>query len=43
MVEQCSTQLDFDLGEQLKIEVQVSGRDEIERLEKARNTLEEIL
>ena len=43
MVEQCSTQLDFDLGEQLKIEVQVPGRDEIERLEKARNILEEIL
>ena len=43
MVEQCSIQLDFDLGEQLKIEVRVPGRDEIERLEKARNTLEEIL
>ena len=43
MVEQCSAQLDFDLGEQLKIEVQVPGRDEIERLEKARNILEEIL
>ena len=43
MVEQCSAQLDFDLGEQLKIEVRVPGRDEIERLEKARNTLEEIL
>ncbi|MDE2808724.1 MAG: helicase-related protein, partial [Gemmatimonadota bacterium] len=43
MVERCSAQLDFDLGEQLKIEVQVPGRDEIERLEKARNTLEEIL
>ena len=43
MVEQCSIQLDFDLGEQLKIEVRVPGRDEIERLEKARNILEEIL
>ena len=43
MVEQCSTQLDFDLGERLKIEVRVPGRDEIERLEKARNILEEIL
>ncbi len=43
MVEQCSAQLDFDLGEQLKIEVRVPGRDEIERLEKVRNTLEEIL
>ena len=43
MVERCSAQLDFDLGEQLKIEVQVLGRDEIERLEKARNILEEIL
>jgi transcription-repair coupling factor (superfamily II helicase) len=43
MVEKCSTQLDFDLGEQLSIEVQVQGRDELERLEKARDTLEEIL
>ena len=43
MVERCSAQLDFDLGQQLKIEVQVPGRDEIERLEKARNILEEIL
>ena len=43
MVERCSAQLDFDLGEQLKIEVRVPGRDEIERLEKARNILEEIL
>ena len=43
MVEQCSVQLDFDLGEQLEIEVRVPGRDEIERLEKARNILEEIL
>ena len=34
MVEQCSTQLDFDLGEQLKIEVRVPGRDEIERLKR---------
>ena len=43
MVEKCSTQLDFDLGEQLGIEIQVQGRDELERLEKARDTLEEIL
>jgi len=43
MVEKCSTQLDFDLGEQLCIEIQVQGRDELERLEKARDTLEEIL
>ena len=43
MVEKCSTQLDFDLGERLSIEVQVQGRDELERLEKARDTLEEIL
>ena len=43
MVEQCSAQLDFDLGEQLKMEVRVPGRDEVERLEKARNILEEIL
>ena len=43
MVEKCSTQLDFDLGEKLHIEVQVHGRDELERLEKARDTLEELL
>jgi len=43
MVEKCSTQLDFDLGEKLHIEVQVQGRDELERLEKARDTLEELL
>ena len=43
MVEQCSTQLDFDLGQQLKVEARVPGRDEIERLEKARELLEEIL
>ena len=43
MVEQCSTQLDFDLGQQLKIEARVPGRDEIERLEKVRDLLEEIL
>ena len=43
MVEQCSAQLDFDLGAQLKIEVRIQGRDEIERLEKARDILEEIL
>ena len=43
MVEKCSTQLDFDLGEQLSIEVPVQGRDELERLEKARDILEEIL
>ncbi len=43
MVEKCSTQLDFDLGERLSIEIQVQGRDELERLEKARDILEEIL
>ena len=43
MVEKCTTQLDFDLGEKLHIEVQVKGRDELERLEKARDTLEELL
>ncbi len=43
MVEKGSTQLEFDIGERLSIEVRVQGRDEIERLEKARDTLEEIL
>ncbi|MBT4503396.1 MAG: transcription-repair coupling factor [Gemmatimonadetes bacterium] len=43
MVEKCSSQLEFDIGERLSIEIRVQGRDEIERLEKARDTLEEIL
>ena len=43
MVEKCSTQLDFDLGAKLHIEAQVRGRDELERLEKGRDTLEELL
>jgi transcription-repair coupling factor (superfamily II helicase) len=43
MVEKCSIRLEFDLGERLQIEVQVAGRDEIERLEKARDLLQEIV
>ena len=43
MVENCSAQLEFALNEQLSIETRVQGRDEIERLEKARNILQEIL
>ena len=43
MVEKCSSQLEFDIGERLSIEIKVQGRDEIERLEKARDTLEEVL
>ena len=43
MVEKCSTQLNFDLDAQLKIAIQMQGRDEIERLEKTRDILEEIL
>jgi len=43
MVEKCSSQLEFDIGERLSIEIRMQGRDEIERLEKARDTLEEIL
>ena len=43
MVEKCSTQLNFDLDAQLKIAIQMQGRDEIERLEKTRDLLEEIL
>ncbi len=43
MVEKCSIRLEFDLGERLQIEVQIAGRDEIERLEKARDLLREIV
>ncbi|MEW6749946.1 MAG: transcription-repair coupling factor [Candidatus Latescibacterota bacterium] len=43
MVESSSSQLEFDLGERLTIEVPVTGRDEIERLEKARDALEELV
>jgi len=43
MVEKCSSQLGFDLAERLSIEVRVQGRDEIERLEKARDIMQEVL
>lgn len=42
LVEKSSTQLEFNLGEQLTVEVRLKG-DEIERLEKARNILEEVV
>ncbi len=42
-VEKCSEPLDFDLGERLQIILQVQGRDEIERLEKARDALQEMV
>ena len=43
MVEKCSSPLDFDLGEKLQIMLQIQGRDEIERLERARDALEEMI
>ena len=43
IVEKSSAQLEFDLGERLQIEVQVAGRDEVERLERARDVLQEIV
>ena len=43
MVEKCSSPLDFDLGERLQITLQVQGRDEMERLESARDALEEMI
>ena len=43
LVEKCSSPLDFDLGERLQIILQVQGRDEIERLERARDALEEMV
>ena len=43
MVEKSSLQLEFSLDERLAIEVQVKGGDEQERLEKARDTLQEII
>ena len=43
MVEKSSVQLEFALDERLAIEVQVKGRDEQERLEKAVHILQEIL
>lgn len=43
MVEKISLQLEFSLDERLAIEVQVKGGDEQERLEKARDTLQEII
>ena len=43
LVEKCSSPLDFDLGERLQIILQVQGRDEVERLERARDALEEMV
>jgi transcription-repair coupling factor (superfamily II helicase) len=43
LVEKCSSPLDFDLGERLQVILQVQGRDEIERLEHARDALEEMI
>ena len=43
MVEKSSLQLEFSLDERLAIEVQVKGKDEQERLEKARDILQEII
>ena len=43
LVQKSSAQLEFALGERLSIEIELPGRDELERLEKARNMLEEVL
>jgi len=43
MVENSSAQLEFNLDERFVIEVRVAGRDEHERLEKAKTILQEIL
>jgi transcription-repair coupling factor (superfamily II helicase) len=43
MVEKCSAPLQFALEERLQIEIQVPGRDELERLEKTRDIVEEIV
>jgi transcription-repair coupling factor (superfamily II helicase) len=43
MVEKSSTRLEFSLGRQLSIDVRLQGRDEVERLEKARDLLEEVV
>ncbi len=43
IVEKSTAQLNFDLGERLQIEAQVAGRDEIERLERARDLLQEVV
>ena len=43
LVEKSPTQLEFNLGEQFTIEAQVGGTDEQERLERAKNILQEIL
>ncbi len=43
LVEKSPAQLEFNLGEQFTIEAQVGGSDEQERLERAKNILQEIL
>ena len=43
LVEKTSTQLQFNVGDRLEIETTVRATDEIERLEKARDLLEELL
>ncbi|MBM3279209.1 MAG: transcription-repair coupling factor [Candidatus Handelsmanbacteria bacterium] len=43
LVEKSPAQLEFNLGEQFAIEAQVAGGDEQERLEGAKNILQEIL
>lgn len=43
LVEKTQTQLQFNVGERLEIEASMRATDEIERLEKARDLLEELL
>jgi transcription-repair coupling factor (superfamily II helicase) len=43
LVERSSNQLEFAVGEQLSLEVRLAGRDELERLEQARDALQEMV
>ena len=43
MVEHCSAPLEFNVDERFSIEIRITGRDEHERLDKAKGLLQEIL
>ena len=43
MVEHCSAPLEFNVDERFSIEIRIAGRDEHERLDKAKGLLQEIL
>ncbi len=42
MVEKCSLQLEFNLGKQVSVDVRLHGHDQLERLQRARDTLREV-